>query len=298
MASLRYQIAGWYLKRHSHSDVGMSPAERRANTEQLSSGVRGRKDARVQPVNAGSVPAAWIDVPGAAADRAILYLHGGYYIVGSIRTHRSLVSHLSHATGARMLLIEYRLAPEHPFPAALEDALAAYRWLLNEGFAAEHLVVAGDSAGGGLEIATLLAARSAALPLPAAAVCLCPWTDLACTGESLITKAALPLIIEPEVARLSAQLYLAGADPRSPLASPLYADLRGLPPLLLQAAGDDTILDDATRLAERARAAGVSVELQVWPEMMHEWQQLAGIAPEADRAIAEIGAFVRRCTAG
>ncbi len=298
MASLRFKIARWYLKRNSRSEVGRSPAERRASTEQLASAVPKRKDARAEPVNAGGVPAEWIDTPGAAADRAILYLHGGYYLLGSIRTHRAFMGHLAHATGARMLLIEYRLAPEHPFPAALEDALAAYRWLLAQGFAAERLVVAGDSAGGGLALATLLAARAAALPLPAAAVCLCPWTDLACTGESMITKAALPFIVEPEVARVSAQLYLAGADPRNPLASPLYADLHGLPPLLLQAGGDDTLLDDATRLADRARLAGVAVELQVWPEMVHEWQQLADIVPESKRAVADIGAFVRRHTGG
>ncbi len=147
-------------------------------------------------------------------------------------------------------------------------------------------------------LATLLAARAAALPLPAAAVCLCPWTDLACTGESMNKKPAQPFIVEPEVARISAQLYLAGADPRNPLASPLYADLRGLPPLLLQAGGDDTLLDDATRLADRARLAGVAVELQVWPEMVHEWQQFADIVPESKRAIADIGAFVRRHTGG
>ncbi len=298
MASLRFKIARWYLARNSRSEVGRSVAERRAGTEQLASAAPKRKGARSEPVSAGGVPAEWIDVPGAAADRAILYLHGGYYLLGSIRTHRALMGHLAHATGARMLLIEYRLAPEHPFPAAIEDALTAYRWLLGQGFAAERLVVAGDSAGGGLALATLLAARTAALPMPAAAVCLCPWTDLACTGESMITKAARPFIVEPEVARLSAQLYLGGADPRNPLASPLYADLAGLPPLLLQAGGDDTLLDDATRLADRARLAGVAVELQVWPEMVHEWQQFADIVPESKRALADIGAFVRRHTGG
>lgn len=298
MASLRFKIARWYLQRNSRSEVGRSVAERRAAAEQLAAAAPKRKGARAEPVNAGGVPAEWIETPGAAADRAILYLHGGYYLLGSIRMHRAFTGHLAHATGARMLLIEYRLAPEHPFPAALEDALTAYRWLLGQGFSAERLVVAGDSAGGGLALATLLAARAAALPLPAAAVCLCPWTDLACTGESMNKKPAQPFIVEPEVARISAQLYLAGADPRNPLASPLYADLRGLPPLLLQAGGDDTLLDDATRLADRARLAGVAVELQVWPEMVHEWQQFADIVPESKRAIADIGAFVRRHTGG
>jgi acetyl esterase/lipase len=229
-------------------------------------------------------------------DRTILYLHGGAYTRGSIVSHRALVARLSAASGARALVIAYRLAPENPFPAAVEDATAAYRWLLEQHIQPDQLVVSGDSAGGGLSLALLLALRDAGHPLPAGAALLSPWTDLAGTGESIRTLAGADPWLNAERLMLTAGLYLAGADACNPLASPLYGDLHGLPPLLIQVGTDEILLDDATRLAERARAAGVPVTLEVWERMWHVFQSFAAEIPEGRQAVEKIGAFVRQVT--
>ncbi len=211
------------------------------------------------------MPGEWIAAPNAGAERPrIYYLHGGGYVIGSINTHRALIARLSAASGARAFAINYRLAPEHPFPAAVEDAVSAYRWLLEQGVDPATIVIAGDSAGGGLTVATLVALRDAGVPLPAAAVCLSPWTDMEGIGESAKTRKAADPMIDPEGGLAQAQLYLGGADPRTPLAAPLYADLRGLPPMLIHVGDAEVLLDDSTRLAERAKAAGVDVTLEVW----------------------------------
>lgn len=253
--------------------------------------------ARLEAVEAGGVPAAWVEAPGSGDEAprgVVLYLHGGGYVTGSLRSHGQLATRLAGAAEARGLAVDYRLAPEHPFPAALDDALAAYAWLLDNGTAAEQIVVAGDSAGGGLGIATLVAARDRGLPLPAAAVCLSPWTDLGGSADSIDRHAHLdPVVQRPGLHRMAA-LYLDGADSRTPLASPLYADLRGLPPLLVQAGGADTLLDDATRLAAAAEAAGLEMELDVWPGMIHVWQLFAGRLEEGQAAIERAGRFIRR----
>ena len=249
-----------------------------------------------QPVQANGIPAEWVTAPEAENDRVILYLHGGGFVIGSINTHREIVSHISRAARARILLIDYRLAPEHPFPAGLEDAQTAYRWLINEGFDPGRMVIAGDSAGGGLTISTLLALRDNGDPLPAAGVCLSPWVDLEGLGESMTTNA----ISDPQGQRKTllemAEQYLAGADPRTPLAAPLYADLKGLPPLLIQAGMAETLLDDSTRLTALAREQGVDVILEPWEDMLHVWQFFAAIVPEAREAMAVIGEFVRKHT--
>jgi monoterpene epsilon-lactone hydrolase len=250
-------------------------------------------DVRYEAVDAGGVPAEWTAAPGAAADRVIVYLHGGGYVVGSVRTHRLLVADLSRATGARVLSVDYRLAPEHPFPAAVEDAVTACRFVRRGGVAPARMAVAGDSAGGGLTVATLLALRDAREPLPAAAVCLSPWLDLSLSGESMRTKETVDPMIHLDGARLMAERYLGGADARSPLASPLFAELAGLPPLLIQVGTAETLLDDSTRFAARARAAGVAVELEEWEDMFHVWHAFAFVLPEAREAIARIGAFLR-----
>lgn len=250
-------------------------------------------DVRCEAVVAGGVPGEWIVPPGAEESRVLLYLHGGGYVIGSVNTHRDMVSRIARAAQARALAIDYRLAPEHPFPAAVEDATAAYRWLLASGMPAERIVIAGDSAGGGLTLATLLALRDAGDLLPAAAVCISPWTDLAVTGESMDTKADVDPMIRKAEAIEGAKLYLAGADPKTPLASPLYADLSGLPHLLIQVGTHETLQDDSVRLAERARAAGVDVTLEQWEEMIHVWHFFAFILPEAQQAIDRIGQFVR-----
>jgi len=248
----------------------------------------------LEPIVVNGVPAEWVSAPGAAADRAVLYLHGGGYVLGSIRTHRELAGRISAASGARCLLIDYRLGPENPFPAAVEDATAAYRWLIAAGFLPAKLAIAGDSAGGGLSVATLLALRDAGVPLPATGVCISPWVDLEGTGESMTTKAAEDPMVQREPLRQMAQLYLAGADPRTPLAAPLWGELRGLPPLLLQVGSAETLLDDATRLAQRARVAGVEVELEIWPDMIHVWHAFAALIPEGRAAIERIGVHLSK----
>ena len=272
-------------------------AELRAFFEQAISLIPMPADLRREPVDAGGVPAEWISAAGADAGTVVYYLHGGAYAIGSINTHREMISRIARAANARALAIDYRLAPEHPFPAAVEDAVAAYRWLLSTGADPERIVIAGDSAGGGLTVATLLALRDAGDPLPAAAVCISPWTDLAITGESMDTKADVDPLIKKADAIAGAKQYLGGADPRNPLASPLYADLSGLPHLLVQVGGSETLLNDATRLAERAQAAGVDVTLETWEEMIHVWHFFAFILPEAQQAIDRIGQFIRQRTA-
>jgi epsilon-lactone hydrolase len=247
------------------------------------------KDTQRQPVNAGGVPGEWITVPG-ADEGVMLYLHGGAYALGSINTTRELAARLAHTTRTRVLVVEYRLAPEHPYPAALEDALTVYRWLLNTADPT-RLIVAGDSAGGGLALATLVALRDAGEPLPAGAVCLSPWTDLALTGESIRDKAATDPILDADTLAVYARYYAGDHALTAPLLSPLYADLRGLPPLLIQVGTEEILLNDATRCAVKARAAGVDVTLELWDEMFHAFQMLP-FFPETRKAVEHIAAFV------
>jgi acetyl esterase/lipase len=251
-------------------------------------------DIATERVGAGGVPAEWIWAPDVDHAAVMLYLHGGGYVLGSMRTHRVMLAHLSRACRCRVLGLEYRLAPENPFPAPVEDTLAAYRWLLARGYAPRNMVLAGDSAGGGLVVAALVAMRYVGEPLPAAGVCLSPWVDMEASGPSFVTNATSdPSVAKDRILRI-ASLYLAGKPPQTPLASPIHADLRGLPPLLVQVGSIETLLDDARALAERAQAAGVRVELQVWEDMPHVWQHFAPILPEAQQAIARIGEFVRK----
>ncbi len=254
------------------------------------------EDVRYETVDAGGIPGEWVSAPGADPDRLIYHLHGGAYCIGSINTHREMVSRIARAAAARALIIDYRLAPENPFPAAVEDATAAYRWLLSTGVDPARIVIAGDSAGGGLTVATLVALRDAGEPLPAAAVCLSPWVDLEMLGESVTRNASTDPWFKREGLVLAGQAYLGGADPRTPLAAPLYADLTGLPPLLIQAGAAEMLLDNSTLLAEKAKAAGVDVTLEVWDEMIHVWQLFAAMLPEGQQAIDRIGEFVRQHT--
>jgi acetyl esterase/lipase len=245
-------------------------------------------------VDADGVPAAWVKVPESDSRRVVLYLHGGGYVIGSIRTHRDLAQRIARAAGARVLLIDYRLAPEHPHPAAVEDSVRAYRWLLSQGAQPASLAIAGDSAGGGLTVATLVALRDAGVPLPAAAVCLSPWVDLEGLGESMVTKADVDPMVQRDALLRMAAMYLGGHHPRTPLAAPLYADLRSLPPMLIQVGTAETLLDDSLRLAEKARAAGVEVALEAWDDMIHVWQAFAAMLPEGQQAIDRIGEFLRQ----
>ena len=267
--------------------------ETRANFEQMSALFPVAADVTREPVSAGGVKAEWVTAPGADAGRAVLYLHGGGYVIGSINTHRDLAARISRAAKARALVIDYRLAPEHPFPAAVEDSVAAYRWMLAQGLKPSRIAVAGDSAGGGLTVATLVAIRDAKLALPAAGVCLSPWTDLEGLGDSMKSKAAVDPMVQKEGLAEMAAHYLQSKDPRSPLAAPLYADLAGLPPLLIQVGTAETLLDDSTRLAERARKACTKVTLEPWENMIHVFQIFAPMLDEGQQAIDKIGEFVR-----
>lgn len=251
-------------------------------------------DATVEPVSAGGVPAEWIIASDARGDSALLYCHGGGYQVGSTRSHRELMAGLSRAAGCRVLGIDYRLAPEHRFPAQLHDALAAYEWLLVQGLRPDHIVLAGDSAGAHLALSMLLALRDAGRSLPAAAVLMSAWTDLAATGASYATRAdADPIHQRPMIAALARGVLGPDRDVRDPTVSPLFAELHGLPPLLMQVGDRETLLSDTTEFAAKARAAGVPVQLEVWPRMIHVFQQFPDELAEARDARRSIGAFLR-----
>ena len=271
----------------------LTVAQRRAQYERAEKVFPTPPDVEVEHVTAPTVPAEWLTPPGARAGTALLYLHGGGYVIGSPRSHRHLAAALGAAAQAPVLLPDYRLAPEHPFPAAVDDAVAAYRWLLGRPIAPARIVIAGDSAGGGLTVATLLALRDAGVPLPAAGVCISPWVDLTGSGASYRTRAEADPIVKRASIDGMAAAYLAGKDATMPLASPLFADLRGLPPLLVHVGDDEVLLDDAAQLAERARKARVDATLEVWDKMIHVWHWFFPILDEGQAAIDRIGAFVR-----
>jgi len=284
------------MLRSTHNIADLSIEERRAQMENDFTQFQLPMDVRCDSVDAGGVPAEWITTPGVVAERVIYYLHGGGYVMGSVNTHREMVSRLSRAANARVLILNYRLAPENPFPAAVDDSTTAYRWLLSIGVDPTQLVIAGDSAGGGLTVAALVALRDAGEPLPRAGVCISPWVDLECLGESMATKADIDPMVTRDSVLMLAKAYLGDANPRTPLASPLYADLAGLPPLLIQVGTTEALFDDAKRLADRARAAGVDVILEPWDDMIHVWHLFAAILPEGQQAIDRIGEFVRQHT--
>ncbi len=250
-------------------------------------------DIDIDRIGAGGVPAAWISAPGVGKDRVMLYVHGGGYVIGSLRSHGSMLAHISRATGFRVLGLEYRLAPENPFPAPVEDTLAAYRWLIDNGYDPQNIVLGGDSAGGGLVVAAMVAMRYLGEPMPAAGVCISPWVDMQASGQSFTTNATSDPSVTRDRILLIAAMYMAGKDPKAPLASPIHADLQGLPQLLIQVGSIETLLDDANAIAERAKAAGVKVELQVWDDMPHVWHHFASILPEGQQAIQCIDAFLK-----
>lgn len=253
-------------------------------------------DIRCQAVDANGVPAEWIEAPG-AQEGVILYFHGGAYALGSIDTHRAFIGRLSRACRLRALAVGYRLAPEHPFPAALDDARTAYLWLLEQGLDAGQIIFGGDSAGGGLALAAQIALRDDGHPLPAAAVCISPWTDLALSGASVQSKAGVDPFFDSDTLAPYAAWYAAGRDLASPLLSPYYADATGLPPLLIQVGSEEVLLDDARGYARIARASGGDVTLEVWDEMFHVFQ-LIPFLPESKRALENIAAFTARILAG
>jgi acetyl esterase/lipase len=263
--------------------------EQRARQQKGSRFIRLPAGTVTEPVDACGAAAEWVAAPDAGGG-VILYFHGGGYVLGLTAVHRAWLARLSQATGRRGLAVAYRLAPEHPFPAALDDALAAYRWLLAQDIAPEHILFGGDSAGGGLALALLVALRNAGEPLPAGAFCLSPWTDLALTGASMQANAAKDAILSADLLGRYAAAYVNGRTPTDPLISPLYADLTGLPPLLLQVGTEETLLDDSARFVEKAQQAGVAATLDCYKGLFHVFP-LFDFLPESRQALARIARF-------
>jgi len=248
---------------------------------------------KFERVDANGVPAEWITPPGVKTDKVLFYLFGGAYNMGTIETRRKLPFLISESSSLRAFLVGYRLAPEHPFPAALDDSIAAYQWLLSTGIKAENIIIAGASAGGGLSVATLLKLRELSLPLPAGAVLLSPWADLALKGESMKLNAEYEPGLSKLILGMTAMSYSGKYRRRNPLISPLYGDLKGLPPMFIQAGNVETLRDDSVRLANRAKEAGVDVTLDVWNDMPHVFQKYYGEIPESKQSIEKIGQFIQ-----
>ena len=267
--------------------------EYREGFERLSARVGVGANTTIKEVDANGVPGELVTADRSSDEAVTLYLHGGGYVIGSPLTHRELARRLSVETGGSILVIDYRLAPEYPFPAAVEDSVSAYSWLLDRGLEPSSLSIAGDSAGGGLAVATLVSLKDQGIPLPSCGVALSPWVDMEVIGESMSTRADVDPMIQRDGLITMAQTYLNGADPRSPLAAPIYADLTGLPPLLIQVGTRETLYDDAIRLACRAVEAGLRVSFEPWKEMIHVWHLFAPLLDEGQQAIERIGEFIK-----
>lgn len=252
-------------------------------------------DVHIAPASPGGVPGEWLTAGrDIVAGRVFLYLHGGGYFFGSPRSHRALTWRLSRTCRARVLALDYRQPPDWQYPAPLEDAVSAYRALLEQGYRPENITIGGDSAGGNLTLVTLLRLRELGLPMPACSVLISPWADLTVSGDSVRDNAAREPMIPVNVLRFISSVYSTRDDPRSPMISPVFADLSGLPPALIQVGSSEVLLSDAERIARRAAEGDVNCTLQVWENMMHVFQALAGWLPEASLAVREIGAFVER----
>ena len=268
-------------------------SERRRRLDMLGEQSPLPADVRVTPETANGVAAEWTVTPEADPSRVLLFLHGGGYVSGSIASHRSMVAEAGRQAKARTLALGYRLAPEHPYPAALEDALAGFRFLVASGFDPGRIALSGDSAGGGITVATLVTLRDNREALPGCAWCISPWVDLEMTGASMSGKARIDPLIGIDYLRELAGLYLGGADPRLPKASPLHADLRGLPPMLIQCGSAETLLDDSVRLAGAAASADVAMTMEIYPDMIHVWPLFHQQVAAGRRALAAAGRFIR-----
>lgn len=272
-------------------DADVTLAERRKEMESVA--FRVAEDISVEPLTVAARPAEWLRASNVEPARAILYLHGGGYVMGSLNTHRALGGEISRATNASVLMFDYRLAPEAAFPAAVDDAVAAYQWLLEQGFNASGLAIAGDSAGGGLTAATLLALRDKKSALPKAAVCISPWSDLTCSNDSYKTRAdADPMVTFSGLDEM-VQQYVQGQDVKQAYASPNFASFDSLPPLLIQVGHDEVLLDDSIKLHEKAQAAGVESTLEVWDDMIHVWHAFHPMLEQGQQGIDRIGEFLQ-----
>lgn len=278
-------------------DLGADPAEARAGFDALVEAIPVEDGFTFTEDHLGGIPDLVITGAGQSGAGALLYLHGGGYVVGSAHGYRGLAARLGRAAGVVAHAIDYRLAPENPMPAALDDAVAAYQALVASGVSPSKIVIAGDSAGGGLTLATLVALRDGGIPLPAAGFLISPWADLALEGASIKDKAAEDPSLEEQGLHVCAGHY-AGSDTRNPVASPIHADLSGLPPLLIQVGSAEILFDDAIRVARAAGAAGTRVTLETWPDMIHVWHAFAFLLTDGRAAIEDAGAFIRRAMEG
>jgi monoterpene epsilon-lactone hydrolase len=249
-------------------------------------------DIDVKPLAIGTVAAQLLRPPLADDDRALLYLHGGGYVFGSLQSHGGMVAEIARAARCGALQLDYRRAPEHPFPAAVEDARSAYLFLLEDGYRPDRIALVGDSAGGGLVLATLVALKQIGAELPGAAVCISPWVDMLASGESYETRLEIDPLVQRKVVDEVTRLYLNGQDPRTPTASPLYADLAGLPPLMIQVGEREILFSDAKMLAQKAREAGIEVQFEEWSDMFHVWHLHYRSLSDGREAIGRIGKFV------
>ena len=243
-------------------------------------------------VDAGGVPSEWVEWPGAPKDSVILYFHGGGYVFGDPDSHRDIAWRLGKEAGSKVLVVNYRLAPEHRFPAAVDDAADSYRWLLEQGFAADKIAVAGDSAGGGLAVALMVNLKNLGLKLPKVAVLMSPWVDLAMTGSSMAANAKSDAMLSPEAMSTFAAYYLGDTNPKAPLASPIFADLSDLPPTLVLVGSQEVLLSDSETLVEKINTAGGNARLSVWPKMPHVFPILAAIIPEGKKAVTDMAEFL------
>jgi acetyl esterase/lipase len=293
--SVQNQLLTWALRRwiKPNSLRSQDIATARARAARVPFPAKLPRGWQIRAEHGTALRGEWIEPAAPTHVGCILYFHGGAYATMSARTHRSITSRLAAWSNTRLFALDYRLAPEHPFPAALEDALAAYRALIAAGALPSQIAIVGDSAGGGLALALLVALRNAKDPPPAAAVLFSPWTDLAVTGESIIDNDGTDALFFGSWVATQAQLYLADTPATNSLASPVYADLTGLPPLLIQVSDSEVLLDDSRRVYENARRVGVAATLQVWPGLPHDWQIFAPILPEARAALRSASAFVR-----
>lgn len=279
------QLASWHKG---------SIAEQRARQERSARFFRVPERAHCQAVSADGIPGEWVTIPEASST-TILYLHGGAYALGSVNTHLALVARIAVAAKCSALAINYRLAPEEPFPAALEDVLAAYRWLIAEGRVPSNIFLAGDSAGGGLAIAALLKLRDAGEPLPAGAFCFSPWLDLTLSGATLDRNEALDPMLKRSILEVYASYYIGSDKAVNPYISPLYANLRGLPPIHLQCGRNEVLLDDSIRFHHKAQQAGVDISIRTWDNMFHVFQ-LIPLLPQAAEALQQAAAFMGAIT--
>lgn len=292
MASIRSKLISGFARKTMKNKLGASGSveKERANLDKMSALMGRRKPG--QKASLGGVPGEWQIPKTSESGKVLLYLHGGGYALGSPASHRNMVGMIADSAHSRAFIADYRLGPEHPFPAAVEDGVAAYKGLLDEGNEPGKIFIAGDSAGGGLTVATLVSAREQGLPVPAAGICISPWADLTLSSDSMTSKAEADPMLKPETLGWMGGLYLNGQDAKAPLVSPIFADLKDLPPLLIQVGSEEILYDDAVTLDKVAREAGVETELEVWDGMMHVWHLMAGVLPEGKQAINRIGTFV------